>query len=180
MSGTVSIKGVDSNGIRRPARDRATEKHGWTGNTKKAPLSCDSGASLQYCLRAELEAEAESQLQSPGIAIVIRLSEIVVAGGNRAARIITAESGVDAPDLGMIEQVENLAAELQFHGFREGEVLDEVYVDVTDAGQAKRVPARIAERAIRRTGESGRVEPLEAVLPRISAAREIGILAAPT
>src|ERR1017187_9425 len=114
MSGTVSIKGVDSNGIRRPARDRATEKHGWTGNTKKAPLSCDSGASLQYCLRAELEAEAESQLQSPGIAIVIRLSEIVVAGGNRAARIITAESGVDAPDLGMIEQVENLAAELQF------------------------------------------------------------------
>ena len=159
---------------------RLTGLCGWTLNPKKAPLSYDSGTSLQYYSSAELETEAESQLQSPGIAIVIRLPEITGGGGDPAARVITAESGVDSPDLGMIEQVENLATELQFYGFREIEVLDQVYVNVTDAGQAKRVPARSAERAIRRTGESARVEPLEAVLPRISAAREIGILAART
>src|SRR5450432_3583219 len=89
---------------------------------KKAPLPwgqrghgsghCESGPTFpELAASSELKAEPQRQLDNSGFPPAIGLAEILVAGGDRAALIVGGESGVEAPDLRMVEQVEDLAAE---------------------------------------------------------------------
>src|SRR5262249_49573585 len=68
--------------------------------------------------------------------------------------------------------------ELKLDRFREVEVLHQVYIHVPDTRQAESVAAEIAVRTIRGTGESRRIQPLEAVGSGGGVAGQVGILGA--
>jgi len=123
-----------------------------------------------------LEAESQSHLHDSSFTPRIGLPEVLIAAGDRAARIVRGESGVDAPDLRMVEQVENLTAESYLRAFRNCEVLNQACVHIPYTRHAERIPLQVAVLAFRRSLECRRIEPLILVLSRIGVTYEIGVL----
>src|SRR3954467_4024539 len=73
---------------------------------------------------SDSEAEAESQLDDPGFTPTAGLPEVLHAARHEPAGVVGGESGVETPDLRMVEQVEDLTAEGRLERLFVGEVLD--------------------------------------------------------
>src|SRR5687767_13456220 len=74
----------------------------------------------------------------------------------------------------MVEEVEDLRAQLEAHALAEGGVLDERRVDVVVARPFEDVAPRVAERPPRGEGEGRRVEPLLGrARPRVRVADDV-------
>jgi hypothetical protein len=105
------------------------------------------------------------------------LAEVLVGGRDRTTLVVRAEAGVDAPDLRVVEEVEEVGAQSDPRAFRDPEVLGKSRVDIADTRQAEGVPAGRPVLAVQRPFERRRANPIVMVLPRVRVADEIGVLA---
>src|SRR4051812_20352495 len=113
-----------------------------------------------------LKQEAQAQLHVPAIVALARRPPEVRVGRVRVRPV----------QVGVVDEVEHLGAELHLARAAQAEVLEEGDVPLLLARVVDQVARRVAERACRRAGEGGGVEPEILVVAIAGRERLVGTL----
>ena len=122
----------------------------------------------------ELDARADLHVAATNRSTADRARSLRPVGGREVDRVI--EVTVGSIEIGMVEDIGCVGAELQASSFEEMEGLPEGRILGVDSGSAKRVPPRVAERAVRRCYKGRWIVPLrDTFLPALCRMNNIGI-----
>src|SRR5262249_40326197 len=143
----------------RPGLPQARPGHGRGARVRRGAAPAGGGAGRGEAAGPVSEGELEAELDRTRIAEVGHTPRAAYRRlRDRLPRVGHADAGGDVPELGVIEHVERLQAELGADA-AVVEVLEERGVPVVHSRAAQEVPRRVAELAVRRTREDERVEP---------------------